>query len=120
MVIPQADRAEIEKRKTIIVRILSRPTKRTEMDPEREIETAMKKVVKYAICYTRGVKYGSVEVKFDTQNLAAGYFMKILQTEGSMLSPTFIGKRIVRVRVGKIPLEMETEWIAVAVLYNTS
>lgn len=86
---------------------------------EEILELVQNKIRNDITFYTRCVKFGSIEVRLQTKELAEINVTKILRTNGFFF-PTYLKKRITRIRVGKVPPEIEEEWLAVTVLCNKS
>lgn len=70
-----------ERRKTIVYRTLNIKTKKIENAPEQEVENELKEIKKAITFFTLG-KYGSTEIKFANEELAAIHSTKHLKTEG--------------------------------------
>lgn len=116
---PPAERMETEKWRTVIYRTMNIEKKK---EISTEVEEVIDEIRKGAIFYTCGAKYCSSEVKFVNlgKELLAVNATKVLKTGKWVLFPTYSRKRITRIRVGKIPPKIEVEWLAAAVLLNTS
>lgn len=65
--------------------------------------------------YTRGRKYGTVAVIFDSEEELKKHATEALYPEEWVFVLTYLGKRIATVRIGRIPPEIKLEWLVVAV-----
>lgn len=81
---------------------------------------AIVEIRKDARFYTRHATYASIEVKFANKAISSMNAMKLLQTGKWVLFATNLGIRIARISFGRIPTEIEAEWIPAAVFINTS
>lgn len=56
----------------------------------------------------RGRKYGTMAVTFLST--------ETLEKERWALLPTYLGKRVSSIRIGRIPLEVKTQWVVAVVI----
>lgn len=85
-----------------------------------KVEEVLNKIREGITFFTRVVKYGRIQVKFLSEELAAAYVTRTLEIDKWFLFPTCSGKRITRIRVGKMQFKIEVECVAAAVLFNTT
>lgn len=67
----------------------------------------------------RGSKYGIVEVRFSTKAETASLTTKILRTDKVTMSPTYKGRRSVRIHIGRLITETQLEWV-IAIIVSTT
>ncbi|CAI9715248.1 XP_036361568.1uncharacterized protein LOC118764671 [Octopus vulgaris] len=65
---------------------------------------------------SRGKKFGTVEVRYATEEIAASLATTVLRAETFIMWPSYKGRRGVRVKIPNIPPEVKTEWLATAIL----
>lgn len=95
-------------------------TRKIGIASEVMVQGAMEEFIKGIMSYTRGAKFGSIEIKCRNQEIATINAARQSKTEKWIRFPTDLGKRIVRVSVGRVSLEIETERLAATVLHRTS
>lgn len=59
----------------------------------------------------RGIHYGQIKARFTTEELARKNATKTVETMEWILYPSFLGRRTVRVRMGGIYTEIESECV---------
>uniref|UniRef100_A0A0L8HUC8 Uncharacterized protein n=1 Tax=Octopus bimaculoides TaxID=37653 RepID=A0A0L8HUC8_OCTBM len=64
---------------------------------------------------TRGKKFGTVEMRMRN---ASQHSVKTLKTEDVGLIPMYMGMRTSRIRIGRIPPEIDLMWLVMAVVMN--
>lgn len=67
----------------------------------------------------RGKRFDAVEVEFAKSEDAILHFPTTLRNGNGTLTPTYRGRRNVRVRIGRVLLEIKLEWLVVATMAAT-
>lgn len=83
---------------------------------EGEIEKPLENMQEEIQFHTQGRQYGAVEVRFVTEKTVVAHGTATLKADDQALLPTYLGRRIVRLRIGKIPQEIEEEWLVTVIL----
>lgn len=65
---------------------------------------------------TRAKRYGTVEAVFEYENMAKKMAMEDFKSEKWWLFPMYMGRRLVRIRVGAIPSYVKPEWIVTTIV----
>lgn len=80
---------------------------------------ALNEIREVITLYTHVANYGLIDVKFANKALTSIYATETGKIFKLILLLIYIGKRISRIREGKIPSHIE-EYLATIVLFNTS
>lgn len=78
----------------------------TSADEIQKVLQEFKKDIKFK---SRGVTFGEVDFLYRSKEITEKMTTRKLQSEDWVLIPAYIGRRMVRVRVGTIPPEIEKE-----------
>lgn len=112
---PPPEKTIMNNNKSIVrYRSMYMPTKKIGITPEKETEKSLE---------TRSRRYGYLELGFATEEVAYKNKTSPPKTEkrrNVYSLSTYQGRRIARVRNGKVPSEIEEVWSAAAVLIETS
>lgn len=81
---------------TVIYRTLSLKTKNIDIAKKEEITVVLEILQGKILFYTRGRKFGAVEVRFSSENLATKRTRKTIKTKGWGLLPTYLGHKVAR------------------------
>uniref|UniRef100_A0A0L8H776 Uncharacterized protein n=1 Tax=Octopus bimaculoides TaxID=37653 RepID=A0A0L8H776_OCTBM len=73
----------------------------------------------YDILHEKKKTYGIVEVRFVSEEEARKHYTVPLRSAEWALLPTYCSKRAARVRLDRIPPEIDEAWLVAAILYNT-
>uniref|UniRef100_A0A0L8FHC2 Uncharacterized protein n=1 Tax=Octopus bimaculoides TaxID=37653 RepID=A0A0L8FHC2_OCTBM len=68
--------------------------------------------------YSRGRKYGTVEVQFKNKEDAKKLSTVALRTTKWTLLPTYCGRRAARISIEKVLREINVEWLVAAIVFN--
>lgn len=61
--------------------------------------------------YTWGRRYGTVEVRFASEQVALKHFIESLRTNEWLHLSTYLRKRVPNVRIGRVPSEIKEVWL---------
>lgn len=100
-IVPPRDIAEVARRKKSIYRTLDLVTEKIGIDPTDHIEGLLQEYKSEIELKARGVKFGEVEVIYKTREIAERMATRKLQSESRVLFPSYMGRRVARIRVGK-------------------
>lgn len=109
-----------EKLKTILYMTMHLASRKVGIAPEKVARGTLKELKNNVIFYTGDAKFCFIETKLKNRETAVSNAMKQLRIEEWILFPTYLGKRVAQVRVGRIQPEIEAAWLAVAVLQGMS
>lgn len=68
------------------------------------------------VFYTRARRYGTIEVIFESEEMARKYSNQTRKTEKWLMFPIYMGRRFARVSIGVIILEVKPEGVVAALL----
>lgn len=116
IVVPE-DRAEPAKRKNITYKSLNLTTGRSGVAPADQVEEIRGNYKEMIEFKSRGARFGEIDAICKNRKWADEMAMRKLRSERWVFFPTYMGKKIVRVRMEKITLELDKEG-ALAVIFN--
>ncbi|XP_052829386.1 uncharacterized protein LOC128249544 [Octopus bimaculoides] len=99
---------------TVVFKTMKIATRKIELATVEEIEECLKSIRKQTTFVTRGRTYATVEVRFATEVEAIKNSTEAIRSEEWVLLPSYCGKRVARVRVGKVLPELEEAWLMTA------
>lgn len=82
-------------------------------DQIKEIFVNFKEQIEFK---SRNVEFGEGEVLYNDKSFTEEIIGSKLQSEKWVLSPTYMGMKVIRLRVERIPPEFEREWLLAAVI----
>lgn len=92
------------------------PTKIIGIVLEEEVEHCLEGINQYIKFYTRSKGYRAIEVVFAIKEASIVHATTTLKMEEWELLSMYLGMRIARLRVDRIPREIEKVWLASASL----
>lgn len=117
--VPPEKAVEDRSNKTVVYCTHAVATNRIEITSEDIINECLGTSMDAVTFVGRRNKYDTIEVRFATKKVAAAYATMILRSEKMTLLPTYKGRRKIRLRIGRVILEIKLEWVAAAILSAT-
>ncbi|XP_036364761.1 uncharacterized protein LOC118765946 [Octopus sinensis] len=105
-------------KKTITYKVFDRKYKRMTNATPQQLEIALKPIWAQKSYVTKGKCFGTVEVRFPTEEQARAHAISPLQTESLLLVPTHLGRRVTKIKIDLVPPELDMSWLVAAVLYD--
>uniref|UniRef100_A0A0L8HDN2 CCHC-type domain-containing protein n=1 Tax=Octopus bimaculoides TaxID=37653 RepID=A0A0L8HDN2_OCTBM len=115
---PPKEVMEEAEKKIITYKTLRIGSKKIEIAETEVIEKCLKEITEEVVLFMRGKKYETVKVYFKTEQGAKKYSTMPLRTDEWPLLPVYCGRRAARVRIGRLPLEIDMEWLVSVVIYK--